>query len=77
MDLDRLAGVTEIAVAINVDRRRVSRWIERRDANNFPRPVRSLGMGDLYDLDQVITWYDSWCATRRQTSWKTFADESR
>jgi hypothetical protein len=53
------------------ERTHISTWISRRDSyvndrgqpnyrpNNFPTPVRELGMGGLYKWSEVLEWVES------------------
>jgi RNA-splicing ligase RtcB len=55
-----LAGVAEVARTLRVGRTTVTQWAARRHRNHFPEPVATLGMGPIYDLNEVIAWYGSY-----------------
>lgn len=52
-----LAGIREVAETLMVGRSTVTQWAARRHRNRFPEPVATLGMGPIYDLNEVISWY--------------------
>lgn len=56
---DRLKGTSELAAYFGVGKSAVSNWRSRRHKNKFPEPVTTLQMGPVYDLDEVIRWYDA------------------
>ena len=51
-----LAGVKEIAEALETRTTNVTTWITRRATNGFPTPLRQLAMGGVYDLEEVLAW---------------------
>lgn len=51
-----LAGVAEIAEAAGVSKAVVGNWIIRRP-KGFPKPVAILAMGQVFDLERVLSWY--------------------
>jgi len=58
--LHRLVGVAEISEALGVTKSNVNVWIERRAKVHFPRPVKELTMGNLFDMDEVREWHRRW-----------------
>jgi hypothetical protein len=59
----RLAGVLEIARALDVDRSVVYYWIKRP---GFPEPLAELSTGRVWDLDAVIKWREEGKGVRIQ-----------
>lgn len=59
-----LAGVAEVAQALNVPASRVKRWIELRETTHCPQPVRPLRAGNVYSLADWRAWYALWKVTR-------------
>lgn len=59
-----LVGVSEIAQELKVTLHAVKRWVERRESNGSPRPVRTLGLGNVYSLHEWKGWYALWRITR-------------
>lgn len=53
VDPDKLVGTAEIRIRLGVGETRV-RQITGRD--DFPRPVKRLIMGQIWDGDQVEAW---------------------
>ncbi len=51
-----LGGVSEVAAVLKVSRQQVAKLRQRDD---FPAPVASLSVGDIWDLDVVCRWNDS------------------
>ena len=58
----RLGGVTEVARELGVSRQQVSKLRERSD---FPQPLASPSVGDIWDLDAIARWSDSGLRRRR------------
>lgn len=55
-----LAGITEIAEHFDVRGNVVGNWASRYD--DFPAPVADLTMGRVWDLNDIVQWYnDRWC----------------
>lgn len=54
----RLAGTAELSIELGVPTTNISTWMTRRDVNGFPLPLAQLGMGGVYDLDEVKEWHD-------------------
>lgn len=54
-----LGGVAEVAEAFGVPRTTASMWANRRDMSGFPKPVKLLAMGPVYDMDEVRAWHAS------------------
>jgi eukaryotic-like serine/threonine-protein kinase len=52
----RLGGVSEVAAVLKVSRQQVAKLRQRDD---FPLPVASLSVGDIWDLDVIRRWNDS------------------
>lgn len=52
----RLGGVAEVAAELKVSRQQVAKLRQRHD---FPAPVASLSVGDVWDLDVVSRWASS------------------
>jgi phosphoglycerate dehydrogenase-like enzyme len=52
-----LAGVAEIARATGEATNTVGNWVSRRP-KGFPKPVAELAMGQVFDLDRVLAWYE-------------------
>jgi len=61
---ERFGGVSEIADLLGTEKTNVNRWIERRSSTNFPMPILSLTMGNIYYLPSVEDWYAAWRRTR-------------
>lgn len=53
---DRLGGVSEVAAELGVTRQQVANLRQQAD---FPAPVASLSVGDVWDLDVVARWKGS------------------
>jgi predicted DNA-binding transcriptional regulator AlpA len=51
---EHLAGPAEIAEALGVDANTVNQWKVRY--TDFPRPVRILKAGSVWDLRDVLEW---------------------
>lgn len=49
-----LVGVWEIAKLAKVSRQAVCNWAARY--NDFPKPLASLAMGNIYDEDEIRKW---------------------
>jgi hypothetical protein len=60
----RLGGVAEIAYELHQGKSTVGNWAMRREVNGYPLPYISLTMGDVYDLDEVANWRQSYTPTR-------------
>lgn len=52
----RLGGVAEVAAELGVSRQQVAKLRQRED---FPAPVASLNVGDVWDLDMIAHWANS------------------
>ncbi|MEK6275529.1 MAG: hypothetical protein AABM30_09345 [Actinomycetota bacterium] len=50
---DELAGVSEIAEMLGVQRRAAARYVERED---FPEPFERLARGRVWRRDEVEAW---------------------
>jgi eukaryotic-like serine/threonine-protein kinase len=55
-DATRLGGVSEVAAELGVSRQQVAKLRQRDD---FPSPVASLTMGEIWDLGTIRRWADS------------------
>lgn len=54
-----LAGTKEVATHFEVRPNVVGNWMSRY--KDFPEPVADLAMGRVYDLNEVVEWYnDRW-----------------
>lgn len=49
-----LVGPAEIAAALGVEANTINVWKKR--AINFPKPVRRLKAGDLWDIREIEVW---------------------
>jgi hypothetical protein len=49
-----LVGPAEIAARLNIDANTVNVWKVRHA--DFPRPVRKLRLGEIWDLREVVVW---------------------
>lgn len=61
VDLDDLAGVAELAVALSTDDRtvattNVTTWMSRRDTNHSPEPVLTFRMGTVHSISAWKRW---------------------
>lgn len=56
-----LAGVRETAAHFNVAPNVVGNWIARY--NDFPEPAADLAMGRVWDLNEIVEWYNDRWAT--------------
>ncbi len=54
---DDLVGTADIARRLGVSRQRVGQLRKRDD---FPRPVMSLGLGQLWRWSEVAEWTTTW-----------------
>jgi hypothetical protein len=70
-----LGGVPEVAAELGVQRKRVHRWVERREATLCPWPVRTLVGLSLYSLSEWRTWWEVWRRTRSSESWWPYQSE--
>lgn len=61
-----LAGIREVAVALDVPVFRVKRWVERRSSTCCPAPVAVLSHGAVYSLAAWRSWFALWRVTRAQ-----------
>lgn len=53
-DAEHLAGAAEIAEALGVDANTINQWKARY--HDFPKPVRILKAGSVWDLREVRAW---------------------
>lgn len=65
-----MVGLAEVAEALDVERHRVNRWIERRKSTNCPEPKKVLAMGNLYSLSDWKAWFALWKITRGSETWR-------
>jgi hypothetical protein len=56
IEADDLVGVAEIARLKKVGRTTVTQWAARRHRNGFPKPVKALAMGPVYDRREIEAW---------------------
>ncbi len=56
-----LAGVREIAAHFQIQPNVVGNWIARYP--DFPEAVADLAMGRVWDLNEVVMWYNDRWAT--------------
>lgn len=55
-----LAGLAEIAAHLAVAKQTAHNWTKRYD--DFPPPLAELASGPVWDLNDVVRWYNSkWC----------------
>jgi len=66
-----LAGLAEVAAALDVNIHRVRRWVDRRDSTNCPRPVRVLRSGNVYSIRDWQGWFALWRTTRGSETWQS------
>jgi chromosome partitioning protein len=50
----KIVGVVEIAALANVSRQAVHQWLA--SFPDFPRPLRRLSCGLVFDEDEVVEW---------------------
>jgi eukaryotic-like serine/threonine-protein kinase len=55
--VSQLAGVDELAAELGVTRDAIHKWRKRHD--DFPQPVATLTMGNLWQRDDVLKWAKS------------------
>jgi hypothetical protein len=60
VNVDNLVGIMELADFFSVGRTTISNWASRRSLIGMPEPIKTLGMGTLYDLEQVVNWWIGW-----------------
>jgi hypothetical protein len=60
VEAERLAGIAELAVFLDVRPTTVSTWYQRQERTGFPEPVAILAMGPVWDRDQVVEWWRNW-----------------
>jgi predicted DNA-binding transcriptional regulator AlpA len=53
-DAEFLAGPAEIAKALGVHANTINQWKARHE--DFPKPVRVLKLGSIWDLREVAAW---------------------
>jgi len=60
VDMRHLAGVAELAELFRVSRSVISNWAARRPQNGFPRKVMRLASGPIYNINDVLSWYETY-----------------
>lgn len=58
--MKNLGGVAEIAGLFKVGRTTVSNWMDRQGKNGFPDPVIRLAMGPVWNIREVVAWYEDY-----------------
>lgn len=71
IDTDKVISKVEIAELEGVIPSAVSNWIRRFD--DFPKPIVTLRIGDLYDRDEVLGWLNDRNAARTERAEKEIA----
>lgn len=52
-----LASRRDVAIALNINERRLADWLRRRDVHNCPRPVTRVGPTDVYSIQEWRDWF--------------------
>lgn len=69
-----IAGIHEVSLGLRVGIHRLRRWIDRRDANACPLPVRTLSGMNVYSLEDWKGWFLLWSMTRGSETWNRSKD---
>ena len=57
VEIGSIVGVAELADLFKVGRTTVSNWDERRERNGFPKRLKTLASGPIYDVNEVVRWF--------------------
>ena len=58
--LEDIEPLSVIAGELDVSISQLENWASRRDKNDFPQPMVTMGRYHLYDKVQVKNWYTLW-----------------
>lgn len=59
IDSNQIVTTAEIAERLEEKIKAVRRWTERREANGFPEPIKTVqNYVHLYDFDEVNKWFE-------------------
>ncbi len=67
---DDIVGLSDIHKILGVKDFRVKRWVERRETVGCPKPIKRVGMTDLYSASEWQGWYAVWKVTRGSETWR-------
>jgi chromosome partitioning protein len=63
IDVDRVAGVSEVARHARTTKQVIDNW--RHRYQKFPKPIKVLRSGPLFDLDEIDRWLETGPMGRR------------
>lgn len=65
-----LGAIAEIIADLNINRHRMTNWIERQEHTKCPKPVARLGNVKIYSKQEWRDWFAAWNAKHNpETKW--------